>query len=367
MKLSASCLCGVESLTADELRYMGCSDVKIETGRVLFEGGAEEIAKTNIRLRTAERVQILAGEFPARSFDELFEGVKALSWEEFIQKDSAFPVKGHCLDSALMSVPDCQRIIKKAMATKLASVYSLQRLPETGSELQIRFTINKNIAAIYIDTSGAALHKRGYRPASAAAPLRETLAAAMVKISRYKGREVFCDPFCGSGTIAIEAALAAKNRAPGISRRFAAQDWGIISASVWDKAREEARASEYSGNYEIFGSDIDSACVAAAGENASRAGVSDTIRFFAADALSLKLPGESGILMLNPPYGERLLTAQEADKLIKGMGNAWRGLTSWKKYILSSSLDFERSFGMKAQKRRKLYNGMIQCQLYMYY
>jgi len=367
MRLCVPCLFGLEGLAADELKYMGMDGVTAETGRVLFEGEAADIAKANIRLRTGERVQILMGEFPAHEFNDLFEGVYSLPWENFIPKDGEFPVKGHCLNSQLMSVPTCQGMIKKAIAKRLGGKYGVEQLPETGSRYQIRFSIMNDRASIYLDTSGAALHKRGYRPNANLAPLRETLAAAMVKISRFKGRDIFCDPFCGSGTIAIEAALAAINRAPGVNRRFTAEGWSCFDRRVWKDARDEARAAEFRGNYKIFASDIDPACIDIAQENARRAGVSEFIHFSCADALAFTPPAEGrGIIMANPPYGERLMDVKQAEELYRSLGRIWRNLDEWSFFILTSDLDFEKCFGKKADKRRKVYNGMIQCQLYMY-
>ncbi len=367
MIFAVPCLFGLEGLAADELKYMGMSGVKAETGRVLFEGGASELIKANLWLRTGERVQILMGEFRAPDFDALFEGVAALPWENFIDKNGSFPVKGSSLGSALHSIPSCQSIIKKAVVKRLSAKYGISEFPETGAKYQIRFSILNDTASLYLDTTGPALHKRGYRPNANLAPLRETLAAAMVKLSRFKGRDVFCDPFCGSGTIAIEAALAALGRAPGISRRFAAEEWRTIPRELWRDAREAARSAEYRGDYRIFASDIDPACIEIARENARRAGVEEYIRFSCADALSFTPPAEGpGIIMANPPYGERLLDVKQAEDIYRALGKIYRRLDSWSLYLLTSDLDFERCFGKSADKRRKVYNGMIQCQLYMY-
>ncbi|MBP5167419.1 MAG: class I SAM-dependent RNA methyltransferase [Oscillospiraceae bacterium] len=367
MTLCAPCLFGLEGLVADELRRMGCENVRAETGRVLFDGDERALVRANLLLRTAERVYILVGEFHAGSFDELFEGVKALPWEKYIDRSGQFPVRGSSLDSALHSLPDCQKIIKKAAAVRLASKYGLQRLPESGELFQIRFSLLKDRASIYLDTSGVSLHKRGWRPNSNLAPLRETLAAAIVKLSRYKGRELFTDPFCGSGTIAIEAALAALNRAPGLSRGFAAEKWPCIPSALWKEERDAARAAEYRGEYRIIAGDIDPAAIDVARDNARRAGVDKYITFSVADALKTPLPPGRGILATNPPYGERLLDAAAADSLYRAMGRLWRDADDWNIYVLTSSLDFEKSFGRRAVKRRKLYNGMIQCQLYQYF
>lgn len=365
MNLAASCLFGMEGLVADELRYMGFSGVEAGTGLVRFTGSEKEIVKANLCLRTAERVMIKLGEFPAVSFDMLFEGVKALPWEDYISRSDAFPVRGSSLDSALHSIPDCQRIIKKAAAVRLASHFGIQRLPETGPVHQIRFAIMKDIATIYIDTSGEGLHKRGWRPNANLAPLRETLAAGIVKLSRFKGREIFLDPFCGSGTIAIEAALAAINRAPGLGRTFSAEKWGFDA--LWREGRAAAKAAEYNGGYTILASDIDPACIDIAKANAQRAGVDGYIHFKTADATTLPIPEGPGILAANPPYGERLMDLSDVQKLYTSIGRAWRNLPDWKMYILSNNPEFEKLFGKKASKRRKLYNGMLQCNLYMYF
>ena len=252
MELCASCLFGLEGPLGNELRHMGMEDVSPENGRVLFRTDAAGLARANIRSRFAERILLLLGEFPARSFDELFEGVRALPLEDWMPRDAAFPVEGWSLDSELHSVPDCQRIIKKAAAVRLGERYALVRMPETGKEYKLRFTLLKNVCRVFLDTSGTALHKRGYRPAHNAAPLRETLAAAIVDISGYRGRGEFADPFCGSGTIAIEAALSAKGRAPGLNRRFAAEGWDEIPSRVWSDERESARAREFNGEYRIY-------------------------------------------------------------------------------------------------------------------
>ena len=270
--LCVPCLLGLEGPIADELKRLKLQNVRNENGRVYFSGGDEAIARANINLRIGERVLIELGRFEAKTFDELFEKTKALPWETLIPKDAAFPVKGYSLNSKLFSVSDCQKIIKKAVVERLKRVYGIEWFPETREVYQIQFSIMKDTVSMCIDTSGAGLHKRGYRPAHNVAPLKETMAAAMVTLSRYRGREDFCDPFCGSGTIPIEAALIAKNRAPGLNRDFAAQSFRSLDPKVWTLAREEARSREYSGNYRIIGSDIDPNALEIAKENAARAG-----------------------------------------------------------------------------------------------
>ena len=365
--LCVPCLFGLEGLVADELRRLGMADVAAENGRVYFSGGPEAVAAANLCLRKGERVLLELGSFRAESFDALFEGTKALPWEQLIPADGAFPVTGHSLNSKLFSVSDCQRIIKKAVAERLKSRYRLQWFPETGALHQIRFAIMKDQVSLCLDTSGAGLHKRGYRPAHNAAPLRETLAAAMVDLARYRGRGDFCDPFCGSGTIPIEAALIAKNRAPGMDRHFAAMDWPAFPAEIWDQAKEAARAREFSGDYSILGTDIDPKAIEIARANARRAGVADIVRFEVADAMAFARSTERGVIVTNPPYGERIMEKQDAEVLYRGFGRALQDCSGWQLYLLSSHTEFERCFGRQADKKRKLYNGMIKCDLFMYY
>lgn len=361
------CLFGVESITADELKRLDMKNVHAENGRVLFSGVYDDIARANINIRTGERVLLLLSTFEARSFEQLFESVKSIRWEDYISENGAFPVKGYSLDSMLHSIPDCQRIIKKAVVERLKIRSKTSWLPEDGEKYQIQFSIMHDTVCVYLDTSGAGLHKRGYRPIGAAAPLRETLAAAMIKLARYRGKEQFCDPFCGSGTIPIEAALAAINRAPGLNRSFDAQRWRWLDREIWHRASEEARDKEYHGLYSIWGGDIDPKCVELSRENARRAGVYEHVRFEHAEAARFSRETPGGIIVTNPPYGERVMEHAEAEQIYKKFGTAVKSLDSWKMYILSSHTEFERTFGCKAVKKRKLYNGMIKCDLYMYY
>ena len=367
LELAVPTLFGLEGLCADELRRLGLSDVRAENGRVLCTARPADIPRVNLNLRTGERVLVLLGSFPAGDFDALFEGVRALPWEDFLPRDAAFPVKGHCLNSALHAVPACQSIVKKAVAARLGAKYGLEQLPETGSLHQIQFAIMKDTASLYLDTTGAGLHKRGYRAVGVVAPLRETLAAAMVMLSRYRGRDPFCDPFCGSGTIAIEAALIAKNRAPGLDRSFSAQKWGFVPASAWMEAADEAMDKEFDGEYDIWGGDIDPKAVAIARSNAEKAGVEDLVRFEVADALSFRRETPYGRIVTNPPYGERIMEKREAEELYRGFGRAFRALPDgWTLSLLSSHTEFERTFGRNADRKRKLYNGMLKCDLFLY-
>ena len=362
------CLMGLEKLVADELVRLNLSDIRAENARVLCSGTMADIPRLNIQLRCGARVLLELGRFPAETFDQLFEGTRALPWEAFIPADGAFPVKGYSINSKLHSVPACQAIVNKAVASRLGDTCGLSTLPETGNRYQIRFAIMKDEASLYLDTSGEGLFKRGYRAVGVEAPLRETLAAALVLLSRYRGRDPFCDPFCGSGTIAIEAALIAKNRAPGLNRTFSAQKWACIDSSLWLDAVDEALDQEFRGRtYEIWGGDIDPKAVEIARGNAVKAEVEDTVSFEIADAARFHWGGEYGRVVTNPPYGERLLEKQEAEALYTAFGKAMNKLPdSWRLYILSSHTEFERAFGRPADKRRKLYNGMLKCDLFIY-
>ena len=360
-------LFGLEGLCADEVRRLGLPEVRAENGRVLCAGSAADLPRLDLNLRTGERVLLVLGTFPARTFDELFEGVRALPWERFIPREGQFPVKGHSLNSQLHSVPACQAIVKKAVAARLGEKYGLSTLPETGALYQVQFSLMKDTAALMLDTTGPGLHKRGYRAQGVAAPLRETLAAAMVLLSRYRGRDPFCDPFCGSGTVAIEAALIAKNRAPGLNRTFSAQKWSWLPSRLWVDAAGEAMDREFDGPYEIWGGDLDPAAVELARHNAALAEVDDLISFEVADARTFHFGGLRGRVVTNPPYGERLLEQREAEELYRAFGRAWAKFPDgWQLFLLSSHPDFERAFGRRAGKKRKLYNGMLKCDLFMY-
>ena len=360
-------LMGVESTAAYELKKLGLSEVRAENGRVLCRGVPADIPRINLNLRTGARLLLCLGTFPARSFEELFQGVLALPWENFIPREGRFPVKGYSISSTLHSVPACQAIVKKAVCKRLGQVYGLELLPETGSLYQVQFSIMKDQAMLMLDTSGDSLYKRGYRARNLGAPLRETLAAALVSLSRYRGKDPFCDPFCGSGTIPIEAALIAKNRAPGLNRSFAAQKWRWLPSRLWMDAADEAQDREYHGNYDIWGGDIDPAAVELSRHNAGLAGVEDTVRFEAADAAGFHRDERSGRVVTNPPYGERLLEKREAEDLYRAFGRAAAKLPrGWEVDVLSSHTEFERAFGRPADKKRKLYNGMIKCDLFMY-
>ena len=365
-EFSVPCLFGLEGIAGEELRRMGLDNVRVENGRVLFSGDTAAMAKANIRLRTGERVLIVLADFRATTFEQLFQGVYSTNLEDFIPKDGNFPVKGHCLNSQLMSVPDCQAIIKKAASRRLGEKYGLSWLPENGAKYQLQFSIMNDRVQLYLDTSGPGLHKRGYRPVGNDAPLRETLAAAMVQLTHYRGRDFVWDPFCGSGTIPIEAALIARNKAPGMYRRFSGEAFAWADPKIWGQVRTEAKDLEYHGNYRILGSDNDPKCVSLSMANARKAGVGDIIQFRDGDATKMSLPSDSGILIANPPYGQRMLEQQSAQRLYSALGRHLKFADGWNFYIITSEPEFEHYFGRRAAKKRKLYNGMIQCNYFMY-
>ena len=366
MEFSVPCLFGLEGLTGDELRRLDMANVRVENGRVLFSGDSRALAKANVCLRTGERVLIVLADFRATTFEELFQGVYNTHLEAYIPRDGAFPVKGHCLNSTLMSVPDCQAIVKKAASRRLGEKYGISWLPETGAKYQLQFSLMNDRAQLFLDTSGPGLHKRGYRANANDAPLRETLAAAMVILTRYRGREFLWDPFCGSGTIPIEAAMIAKNKAPGAYRRFSAEAFAWMDPKLWGEVRTEAKDREFHGNYRILGSDNDPKCVSLAMANARKAGLGDLIDFRDGDATKLSLPCDEGILICNPPYGQRMMEQQSAQRLYAALGRHLKFADGWKKYVITSEPEFEHYFGKRADKKRKLYNGMIKCDYYMY-
>ena len=367
LQLVATCLFGLEHLLGEEIEALGYERISTIDGRVTFLGDEEAVALSNVFLRFAERVLIKVGSFPADTFSELFDGTYALPWESFIGKLDAFPVKGHSIKSALHSIPDCQAIIKKAIVKRLGAEYGMTVFPEEGVKYQIEFFILNNEATLMIDTTGMPLHKRGYRRESNAAPIRETLAAAIAKLSRPRENVLLWDPMCGSGTIAIEAAMMMRNIAPGARRPFAAESFPFIGRSRFADAREEARAGEIKTDFEVFASDIDPAAVALTRHNATLAGVADTVTAFTEDALRIDAPGRRATIVTNPPYGERLMELSSAEELYRKMGRHFRSLEPWQAYIITSHREFERLYGRRADKVRKLYNGMIPCYLYQFF
>ena len=366
LKFAVPCLFGLEGIAGDELRRLQIENVQVENGRVLFTGDPYAMAKANICLRTGERVLLVLAEFTATTFEELFQGVYHTNLEDFIPKDGEFPVKGHCLNSQLMSVPDCQAIIKKAASRRLGEKYGLTWLPETGVKFPLQFSIMNDKVTLYLDTTGQGLHKRGSRAVGNEAPLREPLAAAMGPLARFRGREFFWDPFCGSGTIPIEAALIAKNRAPGLHRHFQAEAYPWVDKDLWIQVRTEAKDKEFSGKYRILGSDNDPKCVSLSFANAKKAGVADCVTFADGDATKMSLPSDGGIMVCNPPYGQRLMEQDSARRLYAALGRHLKYANNWQKFIITSEPEFEHYFGRRADKKRKLYNGMIKCDYFMY-
>lgn len=368
IKYVATCMFGLEKFVGEEIEALGYRRTDTADGRVTFEGDINAIARCNLWLRTAERVYIKMGEFEAESFTDLFEGTKALPWERWISRDDMFPVKGHSIQSLLHSIPDCQSIVKKAVVERLKAEYATEWFTEEGSKYQIEFFILKNRAVLMIDTSGAPLHKRGYRPEAGLAPLRETLAAAMVKIARPMEQVLLWDPFSGSGTIPLEAALIMTNTAPGLSRTFAAEDFLDIPADSFKNAREEAKAAvKTDSQFEAFASDNDRNMVEIAKANVKRAGMEEHVKCFHRNALDIETKGRRGTIVCNPPYGERLLDKEKVAELYSDMGKAFARLDRWQIYIISSAEDFERLYGRRADKVRKLYNGMIKCNFYQFF
>ena len=366
-KYVATCLFGLEHLLGEEIDALGYKRINTIDGRVVFEGDKSATARCNVWLRFAERVFLLVGECRAENFDMLFEGTKSLPWENYIGARDAFPVKGHSIKSALFSIPDCQKIVKKAVVERLKSKYGTSWFSEDGVKYQIEFFIIKDEAMLMIDTSGMALHKRGYRPGTLEAPLRETLAAALASIARPRDDVLFWDPFCGSGTIAIEAAMIMKNIAPGANRQFAGESFSIFDKAVWKNARDEAKSAVKDTTFEAYASDINPDCVAFAKECVKRAGVLGTVKAFERDALKITTGGRKGTIVCNPPYGERMFTMAQTEELYKKMGEHFKTLDPWQIYVITSHEGFERLYGRRADKVRKLYNGMIPCYFYQFF
>lgn len=366
--MAAPCQLGIEGLVAGELRRMEAENVAAENGRVLFEGDESMLVRANLNSRYAERICVVMGRFKATSFDELFEGTKALPWERWIGKADAFPVKGSSLGSKLHSVPDCQKIIKKAVVDRLSQKYALSWFEETGAVHRIHFLIMKDNVLLMIDTSGASLHKRGYRRNGATAPIRETLAAAMSDIAFVRSYSHVIDPCCGSGTILIESALKALNVAPGLRRSFAAEGWHTLSEEVWQK--ERGRAKELinrDAEFSACGYDINPEVIELARENAYKAGMSKRITFECRDIKDFAPDGDRGVVVCNPPYGERLLDVESARKIYTVMGEQFERRKGWSYAVITPDQQFEQFFGRKSDKQRKLYNGMLQCRLYLYF
>lgn len=364
----APCHFGLEKTLSFEVKKIGGTDLSVSDGRVMFSGGADVCAKANIGLSVAERVCVVLGQFRARTFDELFEGVKGLPLSDFIGKYDAFPNTGHSLNSVLKSVPACQKIIKKAMAVNLGRAYHVNVMAESGAECKIRFSILKDEVTLMLDTSGTGLHKRGYRRDSNGAPIRETLAAGIIDIARVRAGDNIVDPFCGSGTFLVEAAMKALNIAPGLKRYFAGEQLGFLPENVWREARSEAtEAIRHGAEFRAEGYDIDPACAELAAANAKKAGVDKHISVKCRAIKDYERPAHSVKIITNPPYGERMLEQEQAREIYREMGRKLLPLNGDQLYVITSDEEFESIFGEKAAKNRKLYNGMLLCRLYSYF
>ncbi|NPV71325.1 MAG: class I SAM-dependent RNA methyltransferase [Firmicutes bacterium] len=368
VQLIATAAFGLEAVVARELSSLGYTDLETLNGRVAFSSDLSGICRANLWLRSADRVVLKVGEFEARSFDELFEKTRVLNWADWIPEDGRFPVEGRSVRSTLHSVPDCQAIVKKAIVESMKRRYRRSWFDETGPVYAVEVALLKDVATLTIDTSGAGLHKRGYREVAGGAPLKETLAAALVLLSGWRPGRFLLDPMCGSGTIPIEAALIGLNRAPGLRRAFAAESWRTLPRNLWIEARSEARDLERrDGRLEVYGSDADPGIVGLARENAGLAGLGSVIRFTNARVEDLKVAAEYGCVICNPPYGERLGELREAESLYRSMGRVFSSIPTWSLYILSPHPRFERIFGRLADKKRKLYNGRIECHYYQFF
>ncbi|KNF08871.1 putative RNA methyltransferase YpsC [Gottschalkia purinilytica] len=368
IELIATSTFGLESVVKSEIKNLGFDIISVDNGKVVFKGDISSIPKANLWLRSADRVLLKIGEFKALSFEELFEKTKKLPWDEWISEDGKFTVEGKSVKSKLFSISDCQAIVKKSVVEKLKSKYDTEWFKETGPEYTIQVSILKDIATLTIDTSGAGLHKRGYRIKNTEAPIKETLAAAMVMLSFWDKNRILLDPFCGSGTIPIEAALIGKNIAPGLNRDFASEYWPCIDKDIWKKERVKALKSiDQDTELNIYASDIDSNAIEIAKNNAYEAGVDDCINFEIKDILKLNVNKDYGVLICNPPYGERLSNIDKVIELYKILGKKFNKLDTWSKYILTSYEKFEKIYGKDSDKKRKLYNGRIKVDFYQYY
>jgi putative N6-adenine-specific DNA methylase len=366
--LIATAAMGLEAIVAKEVKELGY-ECQVDNGKVIFKGDETAIARANMWLRTADRIKILVGDFKVYSFDELFENTKKLPWENFLPVDAEFPVQGKSVKSKLYSVPDCQAIVKKAIVERLRTAYKRTSwLDETGPLFKIEVAIHKDVASITLDTSGQGLHKRGYRIGQGEAPLKETLAAALIQLTTWNPDRPFVDPFCGSGTIPIEAALIGQNIAPGFNREFLSENWPMMPAEVWEKTRLEAEdLANYDQPLEILGTDIDHRMIEVSKENAMEAGLGDLVKFKQMQVRDFTSELEYGIIVGNPPYGERLGERKEVERMYQEMGKAFEKLDTWSVYMMTSHENFEQCYGKQATKKRKLFNGFIRTDYYQYF
>lgn len=364
VELWASCSLGLEAVVARELQDLGFSGVRADNGRVRFLGGPSAIARANLWLRAADRVWMgVGGELPAATFEELFEGVRSLPWADLLSQDARFPVEAHTHASQLESVPAIQKIVKKAVVESLKRRHRVEWFQESGPTWSIRASIVRDRARITLDTSGTGLHKRGYRTLNGAAPLRETLAAGLVQLTYWTPQRLLVDPFCGSGTLLLEAAMLGLGRAPGLRRSFAAEGWGWAGGQAWREAREEAEDRlDRSTRLQLLGHDADPDVLRTARHHLRLAGLEGRgIHFQQAGIEALRSQRTHGMILTNPPYGERMLDRGEAERLYRRFGEVVGGLGTWSVYVLSGHPQFERHFGHPSARRRKVYNGMMPC------
>lgn len=368
IELIATATFGLEAVVKKELLALGYEELSVENGKVTFKATEKDIPIANLWLRTADRVLLKMGEFKATSFEELFEKTKALPWEEWITEDGEFTVKGKSVKSKLYSISDCQAIVKKAVVEKLKTKYKTEWFKETGPKFTIEVSLLKDVATLTIDTFGQGLHKRGYRTKTVEAPLKETLAAGLVLLSYWSKDRLLIDPFCGSGTIPIEAAMIGKNIAPGLNRNFAAEEWPRVKKEYWREARRQAWDRMLKDvKLNIIGCDIDEEAIKAARENANNIGLEEDILFIRKNFRNFDFKDKYGVIICNPPYGERIGDREEVFQLYKNMGKIFRKLSTYSIYVLTSNENFERLYGKKADKKRKLYNGRIKVDYYQYY
>jgi 23S rRNA (guanine2445-N2)-methyltransferase / 23S rRNA (guanine2069-N7)-methyltransferase len=371
LELIATATFGLEAVVARELRVLGYAPRIVQAGRVHFFGSERDICRTNLWLRTADRVLVCVDRFEATDFGVLFDRTRAIEWEKWLAADAVFPVTGRSIKSQLSSVPACQKIVKKAIVERLKAAYGLDWCPETGAGYSIEVALLDNLATLVIDTTGPGLHKRGYRPLTGKAPLKETLAAALIQLSVWRPERPLVDPFCGTGTIPIEAALIGRNKAPGLDRAFAAEAWPRVEAGLWEATREEARAAilpaaEERGDFRIMGTDEDEESLHVARIHAEKAGVADDIHFQQKSFADLTSKRSYGVVICNPPYGERLGRPESLAPLYRAMPEVFRRLTTWSFYILTAVPDFEGLVGQPATRRRKLYNARIECTYFQF-
>jgi len=368
IELIATSTFGLEAVVKREVINLGFSEVQTADGKVTFVGDESSIPKANLWLRTADRVLLKMGEFKALSFEELFAKTKALPWDEWITEDGEFTVTGSSVKSKLFSISDSQAIVKKAVVEKLKERYQRDWFPETGPKFTIKVSLLKDIATLTIDTSGSGLHKRGYRETALTAPLKETMAAAMIQLSFWNKDRILLDPFCGSGTIPIEAALIGKNIAPGLNRKFASEEWPRIDKTLWKEARKDAfQAIRQDVQLKIFASDIDSKAIELAQNNALEAGVDDCIQFSVQPLSEIRIKEDYGVVICNPPYGERLGEQEEVKNLYQTLGKIFRTKNTWSMYVITPEENFENIYGKKADRKRKLFNGNIRVDYYQFY